>query len=255
MRRIKVMIVSSNTFARSGIKQTLSEQDSLNMLDIEECDLDQEGTNAITQISNCLPDIVLLDQGYHTSLGHQLTKKITRSFRAIKVVTISNSNAEDDAELFQAIKSGAAAYLNAEQCTPDLLIQTITRCADGEYPINDSVANRPKLSWRVLREFQELALNRKYVENVLESLTPKELQVLKLICEGNTNKQIGDILGTSEQTIKNQVSSILRKLNANDRAHAVFIAAREGWVPAKTDDNANKRDSYSSQMVKIESPP
>jgi two-component system response regulator DegU len=255
MRRIKVMIVSSNTFARSGIKQTLSEQDSLNMLDIEECDLDQEGTNAITQISNCLPDIVLLDQGYHTSLGLQLTKKITRSFRAIKVITISNSNAEDDAELFQAIKSGAAAYLNAEQCTPALLIQTITRCADGEYPINDSVANRPKLSWRVLREFQELALNRKYVENVLESLTPKELEVLKLICEGNTNKQIGDILGTSEQTIKNQVSSILRKLNANDRAHAVFIAAREGWVPAKTDDNANKRDSYSSQMVKIASSP
>jgi hypothetical protein len=78
---------------------------------------------------------------------------------------------------------------------------------------------------------------------------------LKLICEGNSNKQIGDILGTSEQTIKNQVSSILRKLNANDRAHAVFIAAREGWIPAKTDDNANERDSYSRPMIKIESSP
>ncbi len=253
MRRIKVLIVSSNTFARSGIKQSLAEQNALQMLDIVECDLDQEETNVITQIADCLPDIVLLDQGHHTSLGLQLTRKITRSFRGIKVVTISSKNAEDDAELFQVVKSGAAAYLNAERCTSDLLIQTINRCADGEYPINDSVTNRPKLSWRVLREFQEFALNRKYVANAMESLTSKELQVLKLICEGNSNKQIGDILGTSEQTIKNQVSSILRKLNANDRAHAVFIAARDGWIPAKTDDNANERDSYSRPMTKIES--
>jgi two-component system response regulator DegU len=251
MRRIKVLIVSSNTFARSGIKQSLAEQNALQMLDIVECDLDQEETNVITQIADCLPDIVLLDQGHHTSLGLQLTRKITRSFRGIKVVTISSKNADDDAELFQVVKSGAAAYLNAERCTSDLLIQTISRCADGEYPINDSVTNRPKLSWRVLREFQEFALNRKYVANAMESLTSKELQVLKLICEGNSNKQIGDILGTSEQTIKNQVSSILRKLNANDRAHAVFIAARDGWIPAKTDDNANERDSYSRPMTKV----
>jgi two-component system, NarL family, response regulator DegU len=253
MRRIKILIVSSNTFARSGIKQSLAEQNALQMLDIVECDLDQEETNVITQIADCLPDIVLLDQGHHTSLGLQLTRKITRSFRGIKVVTISSKNAEDDAELFQVVKSGAAAYLNAERCTSDLLTQTISRCADGEYPINDSVTNRPKLSWRVLREFQEFALNRKYVANAMESLTSKELQVLKLICEGNSNKQIGDILGTSEQTIKNQVSSILRKLNANDRAHAVYIAARDGWLPANTDDNANKRDSYSRPMTETES--
>jgi RNA polymerase sigma factor (sigma-70 family) len=253
MRRIKVLIVSSNTFARSGIKQSLAEQNALQMLDIVECDLDQEETNVITQIADCLPDIVLLDQGHHTSLGLQLTRKITRSFRGIKVVTISSKNTEDDAELFQVVKSGAAAYLNAERCTSDLLIQTINRCAEGEYPINDSVTNRPKLSWRVLREFQEFALNRKYVANAMESLTSKELQVLKLICEGNSNKQIGDILGTSEQTIKNQVSSILRKLNANDRAHAVFIAARDGWIPAKTDNSANELGSYSRPMTKIES--
>jgi len=253
MGSIKVMIVSSNAFARSGIRQTLSGQNALHTLDVVECDLDQEGANVIAQISSCLPDIVLLDQGYHLTLGLQLTRKITRTFRSTKVVTISSKNVEDDAELFQVIKSGAAAYINAERCTPELLIQTINRCADGEYPINDSVTNRPKLSWRVLREFQDFSLNRRYVENALESLTSKELQVLKLICEGNSNKQIGDILGTSEQTIKNQVSSILRKLNANDRAHAVFIAARDGWIYARTNDNANESDSYSGQTANIES--
>lgn len=247
MHRIKVMIISSNAFARSGIKQSLSEQNALQMLDIVECDLDQEETNIIAQIADCLPDIVLLDQSHNTLLCLQLTRKITQSFRGIKVVTISGKNAEDDAELFQVVKSGAAAYLNAERCTSDLLIQTIRRCADGEYPINDSVANRPKLGWRVLREFQEFAINRKYVANVMESLTSKELQVLKLICEGNSNRQIGGILGTSEQTIKNQVSSILRKLNANDRAHAVYIAARDGWIPSKTDNNPNETVSIQGQ--------
>jgi RNA polymerase sigma factor (sigma-70 family) len=238
------------------MKQSLSGQNAshlLGLLDIVECDLNQEETNIIAQIANCSPDIILLDQGHHTALGIQLTRRITRTLRGIKVVVISSKNEEGDAEFFQIVKSGAAAYLNAERCTPDLLIETLNRCANGEYPINDSVTNRPKLSWRVLREFQELALNRNYLANALESLTSKELQVLKLICEGNSNKQIGDILGTSEQTIKNQVSSILRKLNANDRAHAVFIAARDGWIPAKTDNNINERDSYSRPMTKIES--
>jgi two-component system response regulator DegU len=253
VRNIKAMIVSSNSFARSGIKQMLSGKNALLMLDIVECDLDREGANVITQISNCLPDIVLLDQGHHLSLGIQLTRKITRTFRGIKVVIISNRNSEDDAELLQVIKSGAAAYLNAERCTPDLLIQTVNRCADGEYPINDSVTNRPKLSWRVLREFQDFTLNKKYVENALDSLTSKELQILKLICEGNSNKQIGDILGTSEQTIKNQVSSILRKLNANDRAHAVFIAARDGWIYVKTEDKTNEPDLHLDHVVNIDS--
>jgi RNA polymerase sigma factor (sigma-70 family) len=201
------------------------------MLDVVECDLNQEGTNIISQIADCLPNIILLDQGHHTSLGLQLTRRITRSFRGIKVVVITSTNAEDDAELFQLVKSGAAAYLNAEQGTSDLLIQTINRCAEGEYPINDNVISRPKLSWRVLREFQESALNINYVENALESLTPRELQILKLISEGNSSKQMGRILGTSEQTIKSRVSSILRKLNANDRAHAVFIASRDGLIP------------------------
>lgn len=252
MRKIKLMIVSNNKFARTGIKQSLSDTESYT-LDIVECDLDQEGTNVITQIANCLPDIVLLYQGQNASSGLQLIKRITRSFRGIKVITISSNITEDDADIFQIVKSGAAAYLNAERCTPDLLIETINRCADGEYPINDSVVNRPKLSWRVLREFQEFALNRKYVANAIESLTTKELQILKLICEGNSNKQIGDILGTTEQTIKNQVSSILRKLNANDRAHAVFIAARDGWIPSKVEKNPNEPDSYPGLTDKIES--
>ena len=70
----------------------------------------------------------------------------------------------------------------------------------------------------------------KAIETVIAPLTRRETQILNYVAEGNTNKQIADILGISEQTIKSHVSAILRKLNANDRAHAVALAIRNGWI-------------------------
>ena len=71
------------------------------------------------------------------------------------------------------------------------------------------------------------------MEAVVAPLTPRETQILNYIADGNTNKQIARILEISEQTLKNHVSAILRKLNANDRAHAVVLAIRHGWISAE----------------------
>jgi len=68
------------------------------------------------------------------------------------------------------------------------------------------------------------------MQTVIAPLTRRETQILNYVSEGNTNKQIADILGISEQTIKSHVSAILRKINANDRAHAVALAIRNGWI-------------------------
>ena len=73
----------------------------------------------------------------------------------------------------------------------------------------------------------------KTMETITAPVTPRETQILNYIAEGNSNKQIARILEISEQTIKNHVSSILRKLNANDRAHAVALAIRNGWISAE----------------------
>jgi DNA-binding NarL/FixJ family response regulator len=79
------------------------------------------------------------------------------------------------------------------------------------------------------------------LEDITTPLTPKEVQILTHIAEGNSNKRIANILGISEQTIKNHVSAILRKLNANDRAHAVFIAIRNGLISIQLDQSGNRR--------------
>jgi DNA-binding NarL/FixJ family response regulator len=87
----------------------------------------------------------------------------------------------------------------------------------------------------------------KTVEEITTPLTPKEIQILTHVAEGNSNKRIASILGISEQTIKNHVSAILRKLNANDRAHAVFLAIRNGWI--STQPGAAATTSAKEELV------
>jgi DNA-binding NarL/FixJ family response regulator len=135
----------------------------------------------------------------------------------------------NDEELFESIKTGAAAYIDKRTSTKDL-VRTIRRAIRGEYPINDSIIARPAIAERVLKQFQEMALMGLVKEKVAAPLTAREIQILSYIANGNSNKQVAHVLGISEQTIKNHISAILRKLNANDRAHAVALAIRNQWV-------------------------
>jgi len=233
MRKTIVMIIDREPFFRAGLRQALSQQDGL---DILECD-PEEGKAATEKIAASSPDVALVDIGYPTLMGLDLGKKIARSFPATKVVMLSANPNDDDEELFEVIKSGAVAYLRSKDCTPTRLIETIKTASHGEYPINDSVSSRPKVAWRVLRQFQDIAAIGMTIEDITTPLTSKEVQILNYIAEGNTNKRIASVLGISEQTIKNHVSAILRKLNANDRAHAVFLALRNGWISIEVDNN------------------
>jgi two-component system, NarL family, response regulator DegU len=233
MRKTIVMIIDREPFFRAGLRQALSQQDGLEIL---ECD-PEEGKAATEKIAASSPDVALVDIGYPTLMGLDLGKKIARSFPATKVVMLSANPNDDDEELFEVIKSGAVAYLRSKDCTPTRLMETIKRASHGEYPINDSVSSRPKVAWRVLRQFQDIAAIGMTIEDITTPLTSKEVQILNYIAEGNTNKRIASVLGISEQTIKNHVSAILRKLNANDRAHAVFLALRNGWISIEVDNN------------------
>ena len=135
----------------------------------------------------------------------------------------------DDEELFEVIRTAAVACLNRNTAAEELA-NTIRRASQGEYPINESLMTRPKVAQRVLKQFEDISSMGKTIETVIAPLTRRETQILNYVAEGNSNKQIADILGISEQTIKSHVSAILRKLNANDRAHAVALAIRNGWI-------------------------
>ena len=241
MRKLTLMIVDSQPFFRAGVRQALSQDSQFESMDVLECDPGDDGSEALNQIAAYSPDIVLLDIGYPFLSGLELRKKISRTFPGTWVVVLSANPEEDDDELFEVIKIGAVAYLRSKNCTPTELTNIIKRSSSGEYPINDSVSSKPKVAWRVLRQFQDMASMGRAMEDITTPLTTKEVQILTHIAEGNSNKRIANILGISEQTIKNHVSAILRKLNANDRAHAVFIAIRNGLISIQLDQNGNPR--------------
>lgn len=232
MRKITVMIIDSQPFFRAGVRQILAQGNSSDEIEIIECDPGENGNEAMAQIAKNSPRIVLLDIGYPFPTGLELGKRIARSCPGTRVVMLSANPEEDDNELFEVIKSGAVAYLRSKTCSPSELVETIRRACMGLYPINDAVLNKPKVAWRLLNEFQDVASMGigTTMEDMTTPLTPSEVQILTHIAKGNSNKLIGNILGFSEPTIKNHVSAILRKLNANDRAHAVFIAVSKGVI-------------------------
>jgi len=251
MRKLTLMIVDSQPFFRAGVRQALSQDSQIESMDVLECDPGDDGNEALNQIAAHSPDIVLLDIGYPFLSGLELGKKISRTFPGTGVVVLSANPEEDDDELFEVIKIGAVAYLRSKNCTPAELTNIIKRSSSGEYPINDSVSSKPKVAWRVLRQFQDMASMGRALEDITTPLTTKEVQILTHIAEGNSNKRIANILGISEQTIKNHVSAILRKLNANDRAHAVFIAIRNGLISIQTDQNGTPRTEKVSPGQQI----
>ena len=106
----------------------------------------------------------------------------------------------------------------------------VHRDGTGEYLINDKVFAKPAVASRVLKEFRELAVYGQEAAPIFAPLSPREVEILDNIAQGMTNKQVAYALSISEQTVKNHMSSILRKLSVNDRTQAVVYAMRQGWI-------------------------
>ena len=141
----------------------------------------------------------------------------------------SSPSDEDEDALFDAIKAGAAAFI-LKDVGPDDLVTIIRRVFAGEYLINDKVFAKPAVASRVLKEFRELAVYGQEAAPIFAPLSPREVEILDNIAQGMTNKQVAYALSISEQTVKNHMSSILRKLSVNDRTQAVVYAMRQGWI-------------------------
>ncbi|MGD9116055.1 MAG: response regulator transcription factor [Dehalococcoidia bacterium] len=223
MDKTTVMIIDEQEFFRAGVHQLLSKQPDLEVIESD------PSKDPLELIEAKMPNVVLLGSDLASLSGLELGRKITRLYPNTKVIMLSPN--PNDEELFEVIKTAAVACLN-KKASANELVGTIRRASKGEYPINESLT-RPTVAKQVLKQFQDMASIGKAMEAITAPLTKREAQILNYIAQGNSNKQIAYILDISEQTIKNHVSSILRKLNANDRAHAVALAMRNGWLTAE----------------------
>jgi DNA-binding NarL/FixJ family response regulator len=218
---LSVMIVDRQSFYRLGVSQVIAGDSGFQISDYSPDD------DLVNIIEESTPDVLLIGIDPPSLSGLKLGSTIIRRFPSIRLIMLS-PNPNDD-ELFETIRSGAVAYLD-KNSTAEEIVRIIRHAANGEYPINDSLLAKPQVAGNVLKSFQEIVSMGKPMETVTAPLTNRETQILNHIADGNSNKQIAGKLNISEQTIKNHVSSILRKLNANDRAHAVMLAIRHGWI-------------------------
>ena len=219
--KIQVYVISQQSLFRQGIQHSLSD-----ISDITVGGTAEINDSILGIVDNLPPDVILLDIDGSADAGLTLAKKIKQHAPSVAIVVLAST--PNDEQLFEVLKGQAASYLSKES-TAEQLVDTIRRVAHGEHPINESLTTRPKVAEQVLLQFQELS-RRTEAEAVISPLTPREMEILKYIGLGYLNKQIAAELSISEQTIKNHVTSILRKLNANARTEAVVLALKQGLI-------------------------
>ena len=226
-QRTKILLVDDHALFRVGMRQILEREEDFEIVGEAE-----DGRDAFSLASELSPDIVLLDLSLPPPGGIETTQRIKREVPSIGIVALAV--AEDEDQLFDAIKAGAAAFV-LKDIGPDDLVTVIRRVRAGEYLINDKVFSRPSVAGRVLKEFRELAVYGQEAAPIFAPLSPREVEILDNIARGMTNKQVAYALTISEQTVKNHMSSILRKLSVNDRTQAVVYAMKQGWIKIPED--------------------
>lgn len=226
MEKIQVFIISPQFLFRQGVEHTLSVVEDIRISGV--ADVNDE---ILSSIENLPPDVVLVDIDAPSDVGLKLARNIKQRSPNIGVILMSSDHGDN--QIFQALKAQAAAFLGKDTSS-ETLVDTIRRVAGGEHPINESVIHRPKVAEQVLQQFGELS-NRNTIHAFIAPLTPREKEILSYIAQGFLNKQIAIELGISEQTIKNHVTSILRKLNVNVRTEAVVVAIKQGLISLPVD--------------------
>ena len=218
----KILIVDGHALFRVGIANILGHESDF--LVVAEAD---DSRSAVDRALETSPDIILMDLSLSSPGGIETTQRIKRELPSTGIIVLAAN--EDEDALFDAIKAGAAAFI-LKDVGPDDLDTIIRRVVNGEYLINDKVFAKPAVASRVLKEFRELAVYGQEAAPIFAPLSPREVEILDNIAQGMTNKQVAYALSISEQTVKNHMSSILRKLSVNDRTQAVVYAMRQGWI-------------------------
>lgn len=223
MYSIRVLLVDDQQIVRQGLATILRYAQG-----IEVVGQAGDGREAITLARDLQPDVVLMDLKMPRLGGIPTTRQICADRPDTHVIILTTYDTDD--LVFEGIKAGAKGYL-LKDASGEMLVEAIRGVMQGESQIDPAVARK------VLTEFQRLAeqppvpLTKEQPQDlVLEPLTPREEEVLHLLVEGLSNKEIGARLHLTEGTVKNYVSAIIAKLQANDRTHAVVTALRHGLV-------------------------
>jgi DNA-binding NarL/FixJ family response regulator len=224
METIRVIIIDEQPLFREGIHATLAH--AADCIIVGES---ADATDIFGLVRTANPDVALIDASLTSSDPLEIARQIRHLAPRTAIIMLTPS--EDEERLFQAIKVGAAAYYT-RNIPPEELLTAIRKVSQGEYLINDDVLSKPQLASRVLKSFRELTVEEEEegTKDLYSPLSSREVEILDYIARGNSNKEIAKSLKISDQTVKNHITSILKKLSVNDRTAAVVHALRHGWI-------------------------
>lgn len=222
MEKISVVVVDDHPIFQQGVVDSLSLEE-----DLEVVGRASNGNEALVLIKEISPNIALLDVNLPGINGQQVARQIVLDKIPTRVILVT---AYDDLEqILHAMRAGASAYCSKD-IDPQKLADVIREVAQGNYVIGDKVLSQIELDqW--LDSYIE-GVQRSYSDpgEPFYPLSSREMEVLLYVTQGMSNKEIALLLGISHQTVKNHVTSILRKLGVEDRTQAAVYALRRGWV-------------------------
>jgi two-component system response regulator DegU len=228
-------LADDHALFREGLKRILSMESGFEV--VGEC---SDGAQVLELCRQLKPDIILLDINMPEENGVTTTEKLRKELPDVKILILSFH--DDESYVFETLRLGASGYLLKDMESGDL-VNAIRAVASGYAYIH------PKVTGKLINQMRRMSfLNETGVAAAYERaddggsggsvrfvatntpLTKREAEVLRLMTEGKSNRAISEYLIISEKTVKNHVSSILQKMNVNDRTQAVLMAIKQGWV-------------------------
>ncbi|MCC6793467.1 MAG: response regulator transcription factor [Thermomicrobiales bacterium] len=228
MLKRRVLLVEDHPMFRRGLRRMLEDTGRFQIVAEAE-----NGHEAIHLADIHHPELILLDVQLPGVTGLKIARVLRKQHQNAKLIFLSMHI--DDERLFDAIRAGASAFITKD-VDGDTLIDSLRRVLAGENLINQLILSRPQLAWRVLSEFRALStdggVESKETDLAVSALplSAREIEVLDCVAQGLSNKEIADELYVTEQTVKNHMTSVLRKLDVNDRVQAVLYAVKNGWM-------------------------
>jgi two-component system NarL family response regulator len=217
---IKVLIVDDHALFRRGLQMVLEGES-----DIDVVGEAGDGHEAVDRAEAAAPDVVLMDVRMPRRTGIEATRVIKDTLPSTKILMLTIS--DEEADLYEAIKAGASGYL-LKEISIEEVASAVRKVNAGQSLISPSMASK------LLNEFAAMVKRRDERNQVPgPRLTERELEVLKLVAKGMNNRDIGQELFISENTVKNHVRNILEKLHLHSRMEAVVYAVREKLLDIK----------------------
>jgi two-component system, NarL family, response regulator NreC len=215
MRRIRISLADDHKLMRSGLRVLLEQQSDLTVVGEA-----SDGREAVALVAAQRPDVLVMDIGMPGLNGIEAAAQITNSYPEISIVMLSMHS--DESYVLRALKAGAKGFLLKDSAEADL-IKAVHSVAEGKSFFSPAVS-------RVLLDDYVRKLKRSGMEDSFDLLTPREREVLQLVAEGRSNKEVAQLLNLSVYTVETHRSNIMEKLNLHGVPELILYAVRKGII-------------------------